>query len=474
MVCRLLVSMGAVAGASLMLAGCASVPGTRPSQTMHDAASYAAEKSLQAPATQWPGDEWWRAYGDSQLDALIDEALRSSPTLAAAQARIAKAQALAEQAGASLWPTLSANGSLQKYKQSYNAGVPADFVPKGYRNSARATLDFSYDFDLFGGNRAALAAATSEAEATRAEAAVSRLSLATSVAAAYADLAQLYADRDAAAEAVRIREHSSTLTAQRAVSGLENQGAVAQTEASAASTREQLVALDESISLTRNRLAALLGAGPDRGLSITRPDVHTLAVFGLPENLQADLIGRRPDIIAARLRAESAASRIKQSRAAFYPNINLAAYIGQQSLGLDLFTRDGSRIGAIGPAISLPIFEGGKLRAAYRGAVADYDNAVAAYNSALTQALQDISDAAVSLRALDGRLEESQKAIQASTRAYDIAVQRYEGGVATYLEVLTAEDALISNRRTLADLRARAFSLNVALVHALGGGFQAG
>lgn len=232
--------------------------------------------------------------------------------------------------------------------------------------------------------------------------------------------------------------------------------------------------MDESIGLTRNRLATLLGAGPDRGLLIERPDIHTLVVFGLPADLQANLIGRRPDIIAARLRAESAGSRIKEARVAFYPNINLTAYIGQQSLGLDLLTRDGSRIGAVGPAVSLPIFEGGKLRAAYRGVIADYDDAVATYNGTVAQALQDISDAAVSLRALDGRIAESERAFQASQHAFDIAVQRYQGGVATYLEVLTAEDALINNRRTLADLRARAFSLDVALMRALGGGFEAG
>jgi outer membrane protein TolC len=141
-------------------------------------------------------------------------------------------------------------------------------------------------------------------------------------------------------------------------------------------------------------------------------------------------------------------------------------------LGLSLFTNPGSRIGALGPAVRLPIFEGGRLRAAYRGAVADYDGAVASYNGAVTQALQDVSDAAVSLRALDGRVAESQKALDAASRAYDIALRRYKGGVATYLEVLSAEDTLITNQRALADLHARAFSLDVALVRALGGGFK--
>jgi NodT family efflux transporter outer membrane factor (OMF) lipoprotein len=209
-------------------------------------------------------------------------------------------------------------------------------------------------------------------------------------------------------------------------------------------------------------------------LQIEPPDIQTLRSFGLPTDLQADLMGRRADITAARLRVTAAAQRIKQSRADFYPNVNLAAYIGQQSLGLDLLTRTGSQIGAIGPAVSLPIFQGGKLRAAYRGAIADYDSAVAEYNGAITQALQDIADAAVSLRALDGRLKEGQQALDASHRAYNIALRRYQGGVATYLEVLDAETALINNQRTLVNLHSRAFSLDVTLVRALGGGFTAG
>jgi NodT family efflux transporter outer membrane factor (OMF) lipoprotein len=457
-----------------MLAGCAAIPNTMPSQTPQDIGRYAAAHSFEAPAVEWPHDDWWRAYGDTQLDALIDEALANSPTLESAQARLAKAKSLEQEADAALLPRLSANASVKKTKQSYNEGVPAAYVPQGYQTLGRATVDLSYELDFFGRNRAALAAATSEAEAARADAALARLSLSTSVAEAYAELAQLYADCDAANEAVRIRERSSALTTDRFAQGLENRGAVEQAAAAAASAREQRTALDESIALVRNKLASLLGAGPDRGMSVQRPDIRNLAAFGLPEDLRANLVGRRPDIVAARLRAEAAGQRIKQVRASFYPNINLSAYIGQESLGLDLLTRAGSQIGAVGPALSLPIFEGGRLRAAYRGANADYDGAVAEYNATIVQALWDVADAAVSLRALDARLLESQKALDAAKRAYDIALQRYQGGVATYLDVLTAEDALVGNQRTHADLRARAFSLNVALVRALGGGFVAG
>jgi NodT family efflux transporter outer membrane factor (OMF) lipoprotein len=464
----------AAACASLVLTGCAAIPRTTATLTMRDTGDFATQRSFTAPATPWPEQDWWRAYGDPQLNTLIDEALRDSPTLAAAQARILKAQSLAQQANAALLPTLSANGSLQKYKQSYNNGFPPALVPHGYNNSARVSLDFNYEFDFFGRNRAALAAATSEAEAASADAAAARISLSTSVAAAYADLAQLYADREALAAAVQIREQMFKLTGRRFAQGLENQAAVDEADANAAAAREQLAEVDESIGLTRNRMAALLGAGPDRGLKIEPPAIQSIRAFGLPGDLRTDLIGRRADIIAARLRATAAAQRIKQARAEFYPNINLSAYIGQQSLGLDLLTRAGSQIGAIGPAVSLPIFQGGKLRAAYRGAVADYDTAVAEYNGAISQALQNVADAAVSLRALDGRLNEGGQAVEASRRAHEIALRRYQGGVATYLDVLDAENALINNQRTLAELRSRAFSLDVALVRALGGGFRAG
>jgi NodT family efflux transporter outer membrane factor (OMF) lipoprotein len=467
------------AGAALVVclgsipAGCVSIPNVRTAQSMSDASTHAADIGFSAPSADWPADDWWSAYGDAQLNTLIGEALRDSPTLATAQARVLKAESLAQEVGATLRPTLEANGSVETLRQSYNNGIPSAFVPQGYNKTARASLDFNYEFDFFGKNRAALAAATSEAEAARADAAAARLTLSTSVASAYADLAQLYADRDATANAVRIREESASLATQRFTGGLENQGAVAQADAGTASAREQLVALDESIGLTHNRLAALLGAGPDRALVIGRPAINSLKTFGLPTDLKANLLGRRPDVVAARLRAEAAAQRIKQARAAFYPDINLAAYIGQQSLGLSLLTKSGSQIGAIGPAVRLPIFEGGRLRATYRGAAADYDAAVSSYNGAVTQALQDVADVAVSARALHARVIESQKALAASTLAYDVSMRRYKGGVATFLEVLTAEDSLIVNQRLLADLKARAFTLDVALVRALGGGFQA-
>jgi NodT family efflux transporter outer membrane factor (OMF) lipoprotein len=436
--------------------------------------AYAAGQSLAAPAADWPSDAWWTAYGDAQLDGLIDEALADSPDLSAAQARVAKAQALAGQAKAALLPSLEANASYASVKQSYNNGFPAAFVPHGYNDSVRATLDFAWELDFFGKNRAALAAATSEAEAARADEAEARLVLSANVASAYADLAQLFADRDAAESALRARRQSAGLTAERFANGLENKASVEQASGNLAAAEADLAAIDEQIGLTRNRLAALLGAGPDRGLAVARPRVGALTAFGLPANLQADLIGRRPDVVAARLRVEASSQRIRQAKAEFYPNVDLSAYFGVQSLGLNLLTKAGSSIGSIGPALRLPIFEGGALRANYRGAAADYDAAVASYDGTLAKALQDVADAAVSSRALDARLAKSREALAASTTAYELALQRYRGALDTYLDVLTAENAMIVDQRTVADLEARAFTLDIALVRALGGGFHAG
>src|SRR5262249_8785217 len=158
-------------------------------------------------------------------------------------------------------------------------------------------------------------------------------------------LVQLYADRDASSDAVVVRTRTAELLSERLAQGLENQGAVKQAESGRASAEGQLASIDEAIGLTKNRLAALVGAGPDRGVSIERPQAMAMPPFGLPANLQAELIGRRPDIVASRLRAEAAAERIKAAKGEFYPNINLSAVIGVQSLGLNMLTKSGSDFG---------------------------------------------------------------------------------------------------------------------------------
>jgi len=334
------------------------------------------------------------------------------------------------------------------------------------------TLNLNWELDFWGKNRAAVRAAASDARAAAADAAEARLVLTTDIASQYATLARLYSDREVAIEAEKVRDETAGLTAQRVANGLDTQAELKQAEAGSPAARASVVALDEEIAQTRDALAALVGAGPDRGLALSPPQAAHLAAFGLPADLRLGLIGRRPDVIAARWRAEAASHRIKEAKAAFYPDVNLSGYIGQQSLHLDQLVTPGAALGSIGPAVTLPIFEGGRLRGALRGARADRDAAVAAYDEAVTEALREVADVAASERALGDRLAESRKALDFYEGAYKVARLRYEGGLSTFQSVLLAEDAVLAQRQVVSDLESRAFTLDVALVRALGGGFS--
>ncbi len=422
-----------------------------------------------APAA-WPADDWWSVYGDPQLTRLITEGLRDSPDLAAAAARLRSAEGYTQQAGAARQPQIGVEASAAASKQSYNNGIPPAFVPQGWNDSGRVAATFGFDLDLWGKNRAALAAATSDAEAERIEVAQARLVLSTGIAAAYAELARLSAERSVQEQALAVRLQTQKLVADRVTVGLDTRAEIEQASGAVPLARAELAATDEAIGLTRNRLAALVGAGPDRGLSIALP-ARLGSAAALPANVTTDLVGRRPDIASARARVEAAASRIKVARADFYPAVSLGALVGFQSLGLGNLLSSGSSFGSAGPAISLPIFRGGQLAGQYKGARAGYDLAVATYDGTILNAYREVADAVTSRNALATRLAQSRAALGNSEQAYSVARQRFEGGLSSYLHVLSAEEKLLQTRMIVADLEARAFTLDVALVRALGGGF---
>ena len=464
----------AILSALILLTGCAETPA--PKTPLASASGLATTTAFTAPVSDWPADDWWTAYGDTQLSALIAEGLARSPNVRETAARLRLAEAATGQARTAFSPTIGASASVNEYLQSKTLGFPrefAGFLPGSFHPMGRATLDFAYDLDLFGKNRANLAAAISETDAARADKAQGRLTIATSIAVTYADLRRLTADRAAAVAAVEVRKKTLDLVGQRLNSGLETRGEYRLQAASVPAARVEVDQLDRQIALTRNALAALLGAGPDRGQSIEIPvSAPTLKPFGLPQHLALDLVGRRPDLTAARLRASAAATRIKAAHADFYPNIDISGSVGYQSLGLEKLVYDNSRTGQFGPALHLPIFSGGRASQAQRGASARYEQAAAQYDQTLVLALKDVADAAVNIRLLDRQLADARESLGHSEEAYRIAVARYEGGLSPFLSVLTSENNLISQRRAVADLEGLAFTLDIALVRALGGGVQ--
>lgn len=433
--------------------------------------AYESQESLKGTHPDWPDEKWWSAYGDSQLDQLIEEGLAHSPDMTIAEARLKRAVFMAELAGSALYPDVDANASVSMEKQSYRHTMGKN-AKHGWRDYGQVSLDFSWEIDFWGKNRAALAAATSAADAADADRAEAKLVLTTSIASAYGELARLYAAEETAAAAVQVRSSNRKLFQNRFREGMETLASVRQEEARLAAAEEELLELEELISLQKNRIAALMGKGPDRGLAISRPSLN-VKEYGLPDQMQLALLGRRPDIVAARKRVESAISTIDQRKAEFYPNVNLSAFIGLQALGINHLGSSGADFGGIGPAFSLPIFNGGRLRAQLFVAQAELEEAIGNYNQTLTQALQQVADAAVSQKALGRQLVKINEAVAAAREAHRIVNNRYHGGLTNYIEVLAAEETLLSNLRSQSDLQSRSFTLDVALIKALGGGYTA-
>lgn len=464
-------------GLPLLLAGCAQLPDWQGKASLEQPVPAQLSATSAAAPMAWPQAAWWQRYANPQLNTLIDEALDGAPDMAAAAARVRQAQALLGIQDSASSPQLAANASFKGDKLSYNHLTPAAMTPRGMNDYGRATLDLGWSLDLWGKQRAAVAAAAGELQAREADAAQARLVLASGLASAYAGLVRLSVSAQTLQQSAQLREKTAQLFQERFDNGLENQGSVQSAQARWAAARVELAQAQEQVALQRHHLAALMGASPERGAQIEVP-AELLAQpwqqqWALPDNLPASLLGRRPDVVAARLQAQALESRVAAKQAEFYPDVNLTAFIGVQSLGLDMLTRGGSSIASVGPAISLPLFNGGRLRSELGAARAQYDEAVAQYRSTLNRALQEVADNAVSQRALQQQLQAMQDAVQAATQAHRVARNRYEGGLASYLEVLSAEDQLLASVRQLVDVQSRALSLDIGLHRALGGGWQA-
>ena len=460
-----------LAGSVFLLNGCAPIPPEGVTPGLKTVEQYETRDSFKAPQRNWPAEDWWTAYHDSQLDALVEEGLANSPSMTVAAARFRHAQAMTGVAASALYPQAYGEAQAGTQKISQNYSLPPQFAPHGTHGFGSMGLDFNWELDFFGKNRSALEAAISAEEAAAADFAQARLMIASAIAVEYGELAHLFYTKDTVSSIMKVRRQNLSLFNLRYQHGLDTLTAVKQAEARLAESEQELIAIDERIGLQRNRLAALMGAGPDRGLAINRPVLNLKAGYSLPAELKMSLLGRRPDITAARLRVESMVSRIEHQKAEFYPDVNLTAFIGYQA-GISKIFKSGSDYYGIAPAINLPIFTAGRLSAQLEGVRAEYAEAVGLYNQTLTNALQEISDAVVSQRQLVAQLEKNRLAVDAAREAHRLVQNRYKGGLANYLAVLSAEETLLQTLRTQADLRARVYTLDVAMVKALGGGYE--
>lgn len=453
--------------AAVALAGCVDVPRNPPEARALEAASV----GLSGADFLASGEDWWHAFDDPQLDQLVEDALARNPDLAGALARVRSALAQAEAAGASNAPQLAFDAEAYRQRISEHYIFPPPYAGSTiWQGRLGASLGWNLDF--WGRQSALIAQAQQAAEAERFEAASASLLLASAVAQSYVEFVRARCLEEVTERAAMQRRRIVDLARQRVDAGLDTRAELLGAEGRLAQIgieREQ--ARLAQVSAT-HALAALTGRGPDGVQAPKSPRLDFQQALALPEVLPANLLAHRPDVAAARARVLSAQAGSAAAAASFYPDIDLLAFAGFQAIGLDQLLEAGSRSLSIGPAIHLPIFDGGRLRAAAGRAGADWDAAVSAYNATVLRAVREVADQVSRMQSLERQLADQQRSLDAAEGAYRLAEQRYAAGLASYLTVLDAETQVLDARRLQLQLLADRTLARVALLVALGGNFQ--
>jgi NodT family efflux transporter outer membrane factor (OMF) lipoprotein len=456
----------AAAVAALVLAGCADMAHIDSHAKLRDADSLGLSAAQAAPAVD---SQWWLGFGDAQLNALVGQALQGNPDLQVARARLARARATSAIAEAAGKPQIDGGLDLTRQKFSGNYIYPSP-LGGSIQETGTLQLNASWELDFFGKNRTAIEAAIGSANAAAADADAARVLLASNVARGYFQWARLTDQLAVARRTLAQREETLKLVRDRVSAGLDTRLELRQSEGGLPQARQQIESLGEQIALAQHALDALV-AQPNATQGLAPPALGGIRPIALP-TIPADLLGRRADIAAARWRVEAATSDVANAKTQFYPNINLVAFAGFSSIGFDNLVKSGSQQWGVGPAIRLPIFEGGRLRANLRGKAADLDAAIESYNASVLDAVRDVADQVASAQSVARQQAEQRDAQSAAEAAYDIAVQRYGAGLGNYLNVLTAETSVLAQRREAVELAARALDTQVGLARALGGGWQ--
>lgn len=458
----------AALSAALVLAGCVSSAGIAPQAQMMNAADVGVPGKSPAAGLS---DRWWTAFGDPQLDRLVETALAANPTLKIARDRTLRAAAATSAAQANAGPRVDADLDLQRQRYTENGLIPPP-IAGSIGNTGLFQLSGSWEIDFFGKNAAALGAALGAQRAAEADAQAARVLLAANVARSYFALGGLFEQRAVAERALAQREEILALIRQRVEAGLDTNVELRQGEAAVPETARQIEVVDERIAHTRHALAALT-AQPAGALDTLAPRLRTVQAVPLPDDIPADLLGRRADLEAARQRVEAATQDVAYSKTLLYPNVNLIAFAGLSSLGVNRLINAGSEQYGAGVAIHLPIFDAGRLRANVSGKTADLDAAVDSYNATLLEAVRDAADQIASVQSVARQHTKQTEAQARSEQAYDLALQRFRAGLGTYLTVLSAEVEVLAQRRLGAEMKARELDSQVLLARALGGGYDA-
>ncbi|MCK9688641.1 efflux transporter outer membrane subunit [Scleromatobacter humisilvae] len=461
--------------AALAVAGCAVGPDyKRPTPDLPVAWKLEAPWRTGAPADAADKGDWWKAFGDAQLDALETRAMADSPTLAIAAARLAQARATVTATSAGLFPSLSLASHDQRFRISANRPL-ANYASPNFstvQNDFPLGLSVNYEVDLAGRVSRSVEGAKASAEQSAADLANTRLVVSAELASDWYNLVTLDASLDVLDRSIALQRKALGFVNQRhdlgAGTGLE----VAQQQALLDSTLTQVDVQKRQRAQFEHAIAALIGApAPTFSLPPVKRDLRPPPI---PVGVPSDLLQRRPDVASAERAMAAANAQIGVATAAFYPSIFLQPSIGEESRALSTLFNAPSLVWAIGVSATQTLFDAGRTRANVDFAKAGYDATVATYRRTLLTAMQEVEDGITGVASLDRATAQAQVAVASAQRVLDMADARYEGGVATYLDVITAQQSLLTVQLQAAQLAGQRQIVATALVKALGGGWSGG
>lgn len=463
--------------AVVCLAGCAVGPDyERPAAVPTMPTTFAGtthEWKLAAPQAHLPKGAWWEVFGDEELNRLEAKAAEANQELKAAVARFAQARAAADIARSGLFPRFGSGFSATRQRASANrpnfqTGEAVGIGPT--YDTFTLPFDLSYEVDLWGRVRREVESSTANTQADAADLEGVGLAIAAEVAADYFAVRTLDAEILALRSTIDANRRSLELTLNRRAGGLISDLDVAQAQTVLGTSEAQESTLVLARTRFRNALAVLTGQIASGFELAERPWEHD--PVAIPPELPSELLERRPDIAAAERRMAAANARIGVAKAAYYPAIRINGLAGFQSLDAGLLFDWPSRFWAVGPSLTLPWFEGGKRRAAVRQAQAAHEEMVARYRELVLTAFAEVESQLAAQRLLAEGYTRETSALLAARRQLQIATNRYRSGLVTYLQVAAAQTAVMDRERAVARLRGQQFAAAVALVKALGGGWE--
>ena len=465
-----------------LVAGCAQVPPDTHRVAPPDFARAQHAASIHLAREGWPEARWWTRYHDSQLDALIERALRDNPTLAVANERVLGARAALAVERSVGGGSLNLDAGLNRQRYSSNGLFPEPIGGHFY-NDAAVQIKAGYDFDWWGKHRAMVAAALGEVNARQAETAQAERTLAAAVAQSYFHW-QMLSARAATTRAIGALQQDLVAERQtRVARGLATIDDQRIAERDLSAFNEQALGLDAQAAREREALRALIGEtgtrtaaaqlkAPDLSLDL-KPRPLAAGVAPLPAELGIQLLARRPDLQAARWRVEAMLGRVASRQAAFYPDINLAGAIGLDAVSLGRLLRTGSRTMLIGSAIELPLFNSSGLSADLGVARAERDAAIADYNAAVLRAVMEVAQEGATVQGLEQEAAAHAVTRAASLSLVDTSTRRMNQGLGERAAVLLARQSLLRQDDISLQQQDALLQTEVSLIKALGGGYEA-